>query len=49
MEAAENTDGKINGATLAIIIIIILVAMVVVLVFVLKLRTTKKKPDVGLM
>ena len=50
MEAAENTDGKINGVTLAIVIfIILLVIFVVILVLACKFRSNKKKPDVGLM
>jgi len=48
MEMAENTDGKINGVTLAIVILIILVVTVVVLIFVIRFKASRKKPDVSL-
>jgi len=48
MEMAENTDGKINGVTLAIVILIILVVTVVVLIFVVRFKASRKKPDVSL-
>jgi heme/copper-type cytochrome/quinol oxidase subunit 2 len=48
MEMAENTDGKINGVTLAIVILIILVVTVVVLIFIIRFKASRKKPDVSL-
>merc|ERR1719369_2719209 len=48
-EAAENTKGKVNGVTLAVVIILLLVVVVVLLLFFYKHGYNRKKPDMELM
>ena len=48
-EASENSDGKINGVTLAIVIIFLLISVVGVMLVIFKCGTKKRKPDVELM
>jgi len=47
-EASENTNGKVNGVTLAIVIVLLLLAVVGTILVFFKFRLNKKKSDVEL-